>query len=830
MLLTHLQAKTLYEQSNLVNFNARLRQAKTRWNGMIWQPPRKSVDAGISYEELQDRLIKMREASLDLKSVKIEINGKPVRVYPHQPHQNINSGIDDVFARGLDAVRAALEILKHMPLDSSHKLRSSLGRNPPVTPGMPELLALLQKFQQNMAIHHNDQEKGCKHAKKELRRFHGALSSLLCTKGVVDSRKQANHAINFVRDFLWKKDVCVASCVVQPLNENTTMLRYAAPMSFGPVEFKITRSGMNKPINYWTGKESWYRKLAKDVGDDETHPWLGNFFTTHKNDLKKQSSTPMSRHTPNPANAFECIDIIIKDGELKSMGHNIRMAVTEPLAVSNTDSRQTLTDWNHLQLISSKRLKNELNAFLEKWGALYQNDDTIPFTILHQTLIGDEVSFSPDQNKAKSSYLEASVLDSKTIANQAIRKLFSNNIILRHKENGNIVWLNRTYFHTQLQDVIPEGYQRVQIELLETNNCVNMWHARARVRNNDVNDSRRLIVQALAHFKKIAQLQPGDDLNHVIAFLNSPDHSFFTAHKFVPQTVRDALIHLTTALRADPDYLPDIMDTAPARENLALSLHAAVELKCTVHETWAGSIRRTITNFTRDYFRQLPVLGHLADWTVRGILGVTAFVFENILMLPFNLPQWIAHHHDRRVVFKAACEGLLAETLGTLQGGCMSAADRAGEIAEQRAARKKQFELEGKILGYHDSNDGKKAFFATYGSTEANHALVEMATGTPGTNDVETRGLNEAGLMSATETREEQKLAKSMASLRKGKYDDHITCRQYLKALAVGQEHTRTNPKQPSMRKTTRTVQPVTDEKQPLIPDTHPMFPTPMYQ
>src|SRR5690606_4949531 len=122
----------------------------------------------------------------------------------------------------------------------------------------------------------------------------------------------------------------------------------------------------------------------------------------------------------------------------------------------------------------------------------------------------------------------------KTIANQAMRKLFSNNIILRHKENGNIVWLNRTRFHTQLQDVIPEGYQRVQIELLETNNCVNMWHARARVRNNDVNDSRRLIVQALAHFKKIAQLQPGDDLNHVIAFLNSPDHSFFTAHKFIP--------------------------------------------------------------------------------------------------------------------------------------------------------------------------------------------------------------------------------------------------------------------------------------------------------
>ncbi|RJT66833.1 hypothetical protein D6J03_09055 [Legionella taurinensis] len=128
----------------------------------------------------------------------------------------------------------------------------------------------------------------------------------------------------------------------------------------------------------------------------------------------------------------------------------------------------------------------------------------------------------------------------------------------------------------------------------------------------------------------------------------------------------------------------------------------------------------------------------------------------------------------------------------------MSAADRAGEIDEQRAALRRQFADTGVLLGYNDSAEDKLAFFKNYGSTRTKHDNVEMATGTAVTNDAETRGFNPllyvakflaaihlispdavdlmtVGLMSSrVETPEERDANEQMSGLRKTSYDGKI--------------------------------------------------------
>ncbi|WP_133128684.1 hypothetical protein [Legionella nagasakiensis] len=749
MPLTRVQADRLHSLIRGADVQKEVEDGRRRWQ--IDAP----LGAVANFGDLQQRLLDIREASLDRKSVVVDFDGKPVRVFPDTPGQNINSDVNDIYARGVDSARAVTEILRLAPASDSASHMGGLGIE---SPARRELVQLIERFQINMAHHEPNGEEGLKNAKKELQRFNGALSDLLVKHGAVERREQANNAISFVRDFLWKRDLCTASCVL-----DGNMMRYAEPMTFHAGDSRL-----------WEGEQPWKRKLASSVGAG----WLGPFFQEHLADLKRLSPTPMSRFTPNPANAFDCTDFMMKDDEVTQMSHHVRTAITEPLAVGSTQSRLPITIWNHHQLLAKERLETGVNAFMERWGALYP-DGAIPFTVLHQTLIGDEVTLSPDQQKSKASKFGGSVIDSKEAANAAMRAWLAEHQIIRNKADGKIE------IHPKSESrPVPDGWQEVKVNLLETNNGINMWSARTRVRNHDVNHARQLIGTA-ADVLSRAQLQPpNQDLNTIVRFLNSSDHSFITPYKFRGPAVKEAMVRLTAELRTDNgafNHLPK-----ETRESLALSMQAAVELKCTVHETWAGSLRRNVANFTRDYFRKVPVIGHLADWAVRGTMAVVGLGLKLVTGL-FSLPQMLKHRGERKSVYKAAYEGILAENLGQLQGGCMSSADRALEMAEQRAAMRKQFAEEGRIVSYNDSREEKRAFLHDYGRTKTKHDQVEMATGTAGTNDVETRGMVGGDcLMSSVETEAEQKQARFLAGLRKGGYDDGMTVASYSSSLPVG--------------------------------------------
>lgn len=836
MPLTKQQALELHQAIADIPFEARRRKAELRWISLMApsKNPMSSPSSNNPLEhlkalnELQPRLIELRKAHLNTKSVEIKFGEgsafgkKTIRVFDPTREKNFNCDIPDIFARGIDSANAVIEILKYaFPL----KLRDSQGTMQSLTDhpnkkAIETLMDLIFHFKDKMAHHQaSEGKKRIAAAMKELKRFNAALASLLVEYNVVEERSHAKKAISLVRDFVWKRDLCTAHCSVENKAEGSThtMFRYAEPMTFGPSEFRVT--GSKSRLDLWKKKDRvWLDDFAGKLGLSKSNmagSWFEKFLDTNKDPLESLSSTPMTRFTPNPANAFDCTDFMVDDnGELVQMGHHVRMAITDPLEIKNPIERQKLTDFNHLQLFSKTRLAKEIAAFMDNWGCLFKEGDNspIPLTVLHQTLIGDEVTLSPDQTKAVSGF-DGSVIDAKQEANAAVRTMLSKSLILCQREKPHAVMvlnkscIEETDTEVKLYTKSPSGqrgellatypydqYQKVEISLLETNNCVNMWHSRARIRNNDVNDARQLINQAVVLFERCNQQLNNPDLSIIIEFLKSRDHSLFTPYKHRGEAVKAAVRNVSDLLRNQP--LPGDLGGLN-RENLNLSLQAAVELKCTVHETWFGSMRRVISNFTRDVRDTVPVIGHVINWATRFVLWTLSTAIT-ILAFPLHAPSYIKHLADRKEIAKANYEGLLAESIGALMGGCMSAADRAGEIDEQRAALRRQFADKGVLLGYNDSPEKKLAFFKAYGSTRTKHDNVEMATGAPVTNDSETRGfspllyvakflaaiklispevvnLMTVGLMSSrVETEEERETNAQMSGLRKTGYDKKV--------------------------------------------------------
>lgn len=835
--LTKQQAQQLFNKINATLFD--FSEAEAAWQKLIKSPIDQFIDDSANFGLLRKELIEIRKANLARRSIIIDLNDdgtEQVRVYHPTSSANIEADVGDIFARGLDSATAVAEILTHttpkLKLDSTQKIQQGTGEaKDPAERAYDDLLNLIAIFQSKMqAINaieipevnirdygDSDTEKTAflkakkdqvkaerkkiNQAIEECKNFNGALSSLLVKYDVVAKRSQANKAINLVRDFLWKKDISMpfAEIKYKDPKDNTTVLRYAQPASFEPQlsRFSDVNDDAQTPLQYWSPVNkkdpAWLSKLKKTIGYDEDHPWFVNFLSKHDQPLKTLSSTAMSRFTPNPANAFDCSDVIFKTSGYRSQivasHHYFKTAVTEPLDIGSTSSMQDLTDYNHLQFITEKRLQGELHVFMERWGGLFANGEEIPFTLLHQTLIGDEVAFSPDQMKAKSSKLEASVIDSKISANQAIREMLSRSVIVRHKTTGEVKIYNREDF--ERSSVNMAQYQRVKLNLLQTNDSMNMWYFRTRIRNNDINDSRQLVTNAAQLFEQVKDLIDENDnksraeLAIIIDFLNSSDHSWFTPSKFKSQAVERALGKLTKKLKNNEIIF---QNNNIDRNNLALSLHAAVELKCTVNETWFGSARRNISNFSRDNFRKVPVLGTLVDWLVRGSVGLVAWAVKTVVLAPVYLWNWFKYGVYRKVLFKAAYEGLLADSIGNMTGGCMSALDRAGEMAEQRAAMLEQFHREGKIISYNDSKKTKREFYGKNASTHFKHTTALEATGTPGTSDAETRGSSKTpGLMCNQETKVEQAMASDMAKLRKGKYSE-ISVEKYVSTSVSTQE------------------------------------------
>lgn len=722
---------------------------------------------GLSSHTINDWLRHWRESQLGKKYKTIELDGRELLIC-----QKTEPSLADVAARGIDMARAAVEFL-----DLNNKDKEKL----------TEIIkAYLRQMQRQKSI---------SSAVDEVTKFHGALVSLLCKSTEIVPDTQANfwdssiHLLSkiipsnkphqvfkslcFLRDFLWQRDFVKEYCILEPLGEDEILLRHAQPLTFMPQE------NSSSP---WSDLEnqSWLKGLHKKFGNA---PWFAEFIHKHKETWATLSSTPMTRVTPNPANAVRMTDIFVNSDEVTILGHHTRTAVTEPIDLADKESRQIITNWNHQQLIFPQ-IREQLSEFMSIWGEYYPAGP-IPLTIMHQTLIGDEVVFTPDQLKAKTSKFDGSLIDSKHLANQNLRRIFEEKDFYYHPVRKQLVFI----LPEAKKRYIDDGFLKVEVDLLETNHCINMWQKRARVRDNDINDSRALINKAVALFQQVASQHNSEAFNTLIRFLTAPDHSYLTPYVYRGKEVKAALTKISLSIKQG--RRPFTSMTRETGNALALSLQAAVELKCLVHETWGGSARRNITNWSRDNLRKwyFGGLGHVVDFGTRLTLSVLSFFVKIPVCIP-HLIYLYKHWYDRETVYLGLYEGVLAENIGMLEGGCVSAVDRAGEMAEFRAALKKQFMRIGRIIGFNDSHKEKLAFRETYGNTNAKHIQAEMATAVAGTKEKEMNFFADI-LIGKTENKKERSVSNHLAKLRIGSfenisYDDYLWERSSSQHRTIG--------------------------------------------
>ncbi len=724
-----------------------------------------SID-GHDFSTLDRALIKAREGFIAQHCQRVDFEKQAFRVF-YSREKNLIARVEDIEGRELDFIRAALHILQY-----AHK------------PGaLPQLKNILSNLHKALHFEGLSLSKGASRAQK----INYLLCDLLVEQEVCKTHANAKKAIAFMADFLWQRDF------------NQLPWVSVSPIEAGLYHFKINRAMQYNPSlsgpcykrlweNLSTKNPSapeWYQELAKQTAPPtgQTH-WLDRMVedALALESMKRQSPSAMSRFSPNAANSYRCEDVIATvNSETDQILHHSqhdKTAITEPLAVGHTDSSDDIQFTNHFQMVFTP-LKENLKAYFKRFGPLLDKNRPIPFTILHQTLVSDEVNFVPDVFKIKrkhgfwGAWWGSNYIDTKHTANRRLEAILASYEIYYHPETDQIKILKKG------SPSPGKAFCLMDIQLKESNHCVNVWHWRSRVRDTDMNTPRQLIKNTDYFLKQLedkvdANLK--EDLSLVRKALSRSNFSWLTAHFDYAPREKQAFARLCKALkRAEVNGVERNLG-----ENLSLLIQASAQLKRTVHETRFGAFRRQVENRSRGLRKSLPYLGHLADWTLRGVFWGVATLIK-VVTEPLKwlcaVPMWLwnratssnGHKFTSRPTHaRAKYEGLVAELLGQLFGGCMSSLDRANELSESRAAEKALHITKGYISSYNTSHSqAVESQYQSILNTKHKHNAVFAATGIQGTQDLETVGLGGAGLAAEKETREEKQQSRTLARLRK---------------------------------------------------------------
>ncbi|HEX4045226.1 MAG TPA: hypothetical protein VHZ76_06125, partial [Gammaproteobacteria bacterium] len=698
-----------------------------------------------------------------------------VRVFPQkEKKQSISLDTQDIFGRGLDTARAALMILQYQPRQEENALK---------------LMGALEKFQKEI----EKCEGNTIAANEALKEFNGAMNDLMVKSGASASHKQAEKSLHFVRDFLWKQTWQQESFCTVVSDDKGSLIRLAKPME------------LSKEGDAYSGI-----RLTQFLSLVPTHgSWFKDFVADNVDALLTQSMTPMSRSAYNPGNAYDSSNIYVDKAskQVTQVLNRTHVAITEPYHIKNDFKREQGTRIIHQQLVLGKqegyplskdstvvpsRLKELVTDHFEQWNGVANKtpaNGVVEIPILHQTLVGDGIlpwplsALIPDQAKS------TSMLDNKMKANQELQKYFDENAFYCNKSDPNEVLMNPE------KTPDPKKYVRVKFTMLDTNTCINQHHKYSRVRDNDIDDSRKLVRLASNQMQAVsAQISLSSDLDMqgiqrdldtIMKFLQSSDYSLASRYIYRTDAVKSATVNLTAALK-DPKIREKLGISEQTANNLALLAQSSAELKCTVHESYFGAARRLLDN----QIARIPVVGKI----ISPIIRLGSWIASQAIKLAMVVPaaeavKNYAEHHGtrRRTLHKAVNESLVVEALGGHGfGGCMSSADRAEEVEQFKQMQVRAFHDQGSILGFNDSAEQKKEFLSKYGTTQEKHNFNKMSTGTPATQDIETRSLgsdllhNTSGLASESESKKERDLSRAHAGQRKGKSNEGVDVDVYI--------------------------------------------------
>lgn len=438
----------------------------------------------------------------------------------------------------------------------------------------------------------------------------------------------------------------------------------------------------------------WYRHNYHRNGKNHGL-WFVKFMQENFDAFMRASPPSSTRDLPNPANAWqETIFHLDSEGKLLSSDTATRMAISSPFHIPSKAARVQMAQESTHKLLSDQRLQQTAAEYIERWGPLLAGSRTITVPILHQTLVAPAFFYGADRD----------MIAVKSQANVKIRE--------RLKEKEYLI-----------------NGKKVRFQLLETNNCINIWHPLINPRNNDIEHAELLINHTAVLVKNFRNVvakhknsnfdyhaQRADGIDRVLGYLQNRQRSWLLmgplSHQNPTKKQMAAIQQICADLFAG-NYTAYGL-TPSQQKDLSLTIQAAINLKKINHETYLGYYKRKLNNFLRpkEFSLLTPItsLLSLPVYAGRYLVNTIARAMSHIKS-PNGQPSWKAvflptlFGYKNKHTFKSSYEEILTGKLGMIFGGCKSALDRAGEVRINKNAMVDQFYQSGNLIDFYQSDE-----------------------------------------------------------------------------------------------------------------------------
>lgn len=441
-------------------------------------------------------------------------------------------------------------------------------------------------------------------------------------------------------------------------------------------------------------EESWYIQNVQKHG-----AWFEKFVQEHRKELLKCSPVCTTRDLPNPSNAWKETSITFNhEGQVFQEQKSTRVAISSPFQIKDRQARVAMALDSMQSILSADALKDIADVTSQKWGPLLEGASEITLPILHQTLVAPTFFYGADRD----------MIEVKTESNRALR----NTLDEKSEEVKGVTF---------------------KFSLLETNNCINMWHPIINPRNSDIDDSEKLIQSASLLISQLQKKIPAqldkNDLAEVLNFLNNEERSWIMIKPFSnrdPSTDEQRAIDAVIKKLKD-GTLNEVGLNVNQQRDLALLISAAVNLKKINHETHLGHAKRRLNNAVK--INGISLLS-----PITGLLSAPVYLGRYLLNSASRLKGYVAdgkptnlktvflptlNGYKNKQTFKSAYESIIAGQFGMVLGGCKSAYDRAGEAKVNQEAMIEEFMKDnGKLPDFFDTDKAYYDYLETVSKVE----------------------------------------------------------------------------------------------------------------
>lgn len=558
---------------------------------------------------------------MDSKGSLVTVGQTKIRVFNGDQQYDYSS--QDLYARALMHARAMLGIIKLEELENSGDTKY--------------IKDLVSDYIEQMK---NAQNEDLEQAQKKAANFIGQMAQKLAQ--IRNKTSQPDDAA-YNQAFIDIKKAVELFSSLEPTEDALCTVTTEGDKTQIQLSEKLSFSKGEKTLE--TEKEkAWFKQAHQKHG-----AWFEKFLKNNFTAFIQASPPCTTRDTPNAANAWqETFLVADNNNQIVLQNKKVRSAISSPFNVKDFGARIDMARDSTKQLLSDERLEQLAQEHIDKWG----DKGPIIIPIMHQTLVAPGIPGLQSDDLA--------MIEVKRQANREVKKYLQDKTI---KVNG----------------------KQVKFELLETNNCINMWHPIIVPADNDIEDSNKLVNYAIKVLENQSITYNQGSLNNLTKYLQKPNTSLFGL-----------------GYRMSKDELSSynfLIKEPSLSKEARLVLQAAVNLKQLNHESIFGFAARKLKNAIRikGFPVLAPVVGLITSpvYAVRYAVNVIGRAITHFRDGAPPLVSEIFMPTRNKQTYKSAYESILGGQLGLTFGGCKSAFDREGEVNVNKAAMLSKFEQEG---------------------------------------------------------------------------------------------------------------------------------------